>query len=77
MRCTCRVQFMAPHFAEATLLRTAAALEQQQFEDGMPKPVCNVMVNPIQGEKGLHPLALEMTKKLWSKKYGHSTATTL
>ncbi len=66
---------MAAPFGEATLLRTAAALEQQQLEDGMPKPVCNVMVNPIQGEKGAHPLALEMTRKLWSKKYGKSAAT--
>lgn len=67
-----RVQLMAAPFAEATLLHTAAALEQQMFEDGMPKPVPSVMVNPIQGEKGAHPLALEATRKLWAKKYGKS-----
>jgi hypothetical protein len=68
---------MAPPYAEATLLRTAAALEQQQMEDGMPKPVPSVMVNPIQGEKGAHPLALQMTRKLWSTKYGKSSAPML
>lgn len=65
---------MAAPFAEATLLRVAAALEQQMMEDGMPRPVPSRLVNPIQGEKGAHPLALEMTRKLWSKKYGNSAA---
>lgn len=68
---------MAGPYAEATLLRTAAALEQQQLEDGMPKPVPSVMINPIQGDKGAHPLAEQMTRKLWSKKYGRSNATVL
>lgn len=63
---------MAAPYCEATLLRTAAALEQQQLEAGMPRPVPSVMLNPIQREKGAHPLAREMTKKLWSKKFGKS-----
>lgn len=65
----CRVQFIAGPFAEATLLRTAAALEAQQMESGMPKPVPIVMLNPMQGEKGNHPLAKQMTDKLWATKY--------
>jgi hypothetical protein len=71
------VQFIGSPFSEATLLHTAAALERQQLEDGMPKPVPSVMVNPIQGEKGTHPLALEMTRKLWATKYGKHAATAL
>lgn len=68
---------MAGPYAEATLLRTAAALEAQQLEDGMPRPVPSVMINPIQGEKGSHPLAEQMTRKLWATKYGKPSGPTL
>lgn len=61
---------MGQPFAEGTLLRVAAALEQQQLEEGMPKPVPSLLINPIMCEKGGHPKAKEMTQKLWAKKYG-------
>eukprot|EP00879_Flechtneria_rotunda_P002196 GHRR01002382.1.p1 GENE.GHRR01002382.1~~GHRR01002382.1.p1 ORF type:complete len:694 (+),score=228.48 GHRR01002382.1:133-2214(+) len=62
------VQFIGRPWAESTLLRAAAALEQQMFEDGMPRPVPSIVINPIQCEKGVHPMARALTQKLWAKK---------
>lgn len=69
---THRVQFMGRPFAEATLLRVAAALEQCMLEEAQPKPVPGLIINPIACEKGAHPKARAMTQKLWATKYGSS-----
>eukprot|EP00878_Enallax_costatus_P006485 GHUV01006799.1.p1 GENE.GHUV01006799.1~~GHUV01006799.1.p1 ORF type:complete len:531 (+),score=146.49 GHUV01006799.1:664-2256(+) len=66
------VQFIGKPFAESVLLRTAAALEQYMSEHGMPRPIPVVNINPIQCEKGAHPKAAELTKKLWAKRYAKS-----
>lgn len=65
----CRIQFIGKKFAESTLLRAAAALEQHMAENGMPRPVPGLNINPIQCEVGAHPRAAALTKQLWTKRY--------
>jgi hypothetical protein len=64
-----RVQFIGKPWAESTLLRTAAALEQQMLEDGLPKPLPGLAINPVECAVGVHPKARELTQKLWAKRY--------
>eukprot|EP00775_Hariotina_reticulata_P011509 gene11509-11652_t len=67
------VQFIGKPWCESLLLRVAAALEQQMFEDGIPRPVPGLLINPIQCEKGAHPKARELSRQLWSKRYGKAS----
>jgi hypothetical protein len=66
----CRVQLMGKPWCESLLLRVAAALEQQMLEDGIPRPMPGLMINPIECEVGAHPKASKMSKVLWAKRYG-------
>ncbi|WIA22970.1 hypothetical protein OEZ85_001331 [Tetradesmus obliquus] len=63
------VQFIGKPWAESSLLRTAAALEQQMLEDGLPKPLPGLAINPIECAVGVHPKARELTQKLWAARY--------
>jgi hypothetical protein len=66
-----RVQFIGKPWAEATLLRTAAALEQQMLEDGYPAQIARTALNPIECAIGAHPVALRCTKETWAIRYYH------
>ncbi|WIA22972.1 hypothetical protein OEZ86_009895 [Tetradesmus obliquus] len=65
------VQFIGKPWAESSLLRTAAALEQQMLEDGYPAQVARTALNPIECAIGAHPIALRCTKETWATKYYH------
>jgi hypothetical protein len=65
------VQFIGRPWAEASLLRTAAALEQQMLEDGLPAQIARTALNPIECAIGAHPVALRVTKETWAVRYYH------
>lgn len=66
---SCSVQFIGKAWAEPTLLRTAAALEQQMLEDGYPRQVARTALNPCECAIGAHPIAAEVTRKTWAVKH--------
>lgn len=66
---------MGRPWSEALLLRVAAALEQQMFDDGLPHPLPPLLLNPVEGPAGTHPYARQLTQQLWAKKYKSSSSS--
>jgi hypothetical protein len=61
---------MGRPFDEAGLLVVAAALEQHLLEDAQPRPLPNLVLNPIECAPGTHPKARALAEKMWASKKG-------